>query len=238
MERVGVILIHGAGLGAWAWKRVLPLLGVPGVAVDLPLRGDKSKALMTLGLDAYVETVVKAAEGLQAERLVLVGHSVGGEIALCAAERLKARLAGVVLVSAIVPPRGRSMLSLQPWARRLFMRLIFRFGPPLPPEKVIRASGCADLDEATCRELVSRYSPESPRLFLDKAVWSLPDGLPCWYVKTLQDRTLPVPLQELMIARARPTRVAELGTGHLPMLAKPEAFATILKEFIHALPNL
>lgn len=230
-----LILIHGAGLGAWVWERVLPELAFPASAVDLPRRGDMTPVLSTLSLEDYVQSVVERIGGPSGERLVLVGHSVGGEIALRVAGRLPGRVAGIAFVSAIVPPPGKSMLSLQPWFRRQFMRLIFRFGPVMPPEKVIRASGCADLDEAACRKLVSKYVPESPHLFLDPVAWS-PDGLPpCLYVKTMLDRTVLPPIQDLMIARAKPARVETLECGHLPMLAKPKELAELLNAFARSL---
>mgnify|MGYP000659136378 CR=1 FL=1 len=229
------ILIHGAGLGAWAWDRVLPELALPALAVDLPRRGDATRALTSLSLEDYIASVAEQADGPQEEKLVLVGHSIGGEIALGVARRLGSRVAGVVLVSAVVPPPGKSMLSLQPWLRRLFMRLVLKFGPPVPPEKVIRAAGCNDLDEASCRTLIERYSPESPRIFLDPLVWA-PDELPpCLYVKTLQDRTVLPPIQDLMIARAKPKRVETLQAGHMPMFAEPHGLAAILNDFASSL---
>jgi pimeloyl-ACP methyl ester carboxylesterase len=231
-----LILIHGAGLGAWAWERVLPGLEFPSLAVDLPRRGDTTQVLATMSLEDYAQSVVEQIGGPRDEKIVLVGHSVGGEIALRVASRMPGRVAGIVFVSAVLPPPGKSMLSLQPWFQRQFMKPIFRFGPPLPPEKVIRASGCADLDEATCRLLVSRYAPESPRLFLDPVAWAPADLPPCLYVKTLLDRTVLPPIQDLMIARAKPSRVETIESGHLPMLAKPGELAKILNAFAHSLP--
>ena len=230
-----LILIHGAGLGKWAWDRVLPDLEFPALAVELPRRGDTTQVLSSMGLEDYAQSVVEQIGGPQDERIMLVGHSVGGEIALRVASRLGTRVAGIALVSAVVPPPGKSMLSLQPWLQRLFMRAVFAFGSPVPPEKVIRASGCNDLDEATCRMLVEKYSPESPRLFLDPVAWTPAELPPCLYVKTLLDRTVLPPIQDLMIARAKPRRVETLGSGHLPMLAKPRELAALLNGFAHSL---
>lgn len=230
-----IILIHGAGLGAWAWERVLPALEFPALAVDLPRRGDTTQVLATMGLEDYAQSVVEQIDGPADEKLVLVGHSVGGEIALRVASRMPGRVAGLVFVSAVIPPPGKSMLSLQPWFQRQFMKLIFRFGPALPPEKIIRASGCADLDEATCRLLISKYSPESPRLFLDPVAWTPADLPPCLYVKTSLDRTVLPAIQDLMIARAKPVRVETLASGHLPMLSKPKELSAILNAFAASL---
>lgn len=237
MERQGLVLIHGAGLGAWAWDRVVPCLEFPALAVDLPLRGDMNGGFSRLGLEDYAQSVIDAIAAFPADKIVLIGHSVGGEIALRVASRLQGRVVGLVLVSAIAPPPGKSMLSLQPWLKRLFMKAVFKFGPPKPQDKVIRAAVCNDLDEATCRLVLEKYSHESPRLFLDPVAWTPAELPPCLYVKTLQDLSVLPPVQDLMIARAKPQRVETLESGHMPMLSKPKELAAILNGFVRSLPS-
>lgn len=232
-----IIFIHGAGLGAWIWDHVLPIVEYSSLAVDLPMRGDTSGALFMLSLEDYVQSVIDTLTEFPTEKFVLVGHSIGGEIALRLSERLPGRVAGIVLLSAIVPPPGGSMLSLQPWIQRQFMRLLFRFRKTVPPDNVILASLCNDLDDATSGEVLKKYSPESPRLFLDPAAWSPEKLPPCLYVMTTNDRTLLPPIQELMIARTKTERVETLACGHLSMLAKPKELALLLNAFIHSLPD-
>ncbi|WKZ29255.1 MAG: alpha/beta hydrolase [Patescibacteria group bacterium] len=233
MERIGFILIHGAGLGAWAWERVMPLLKAPSIAVDLPMRGDPNKTLHALKLEDYVQSVIDDAAKFSVEKFVLVGHSIGGEIALRVATRMPERVAGIVFVSAVIPQPGKAMVSIRPWLERWLMRINARFGALKPPPKVIHARAAHDLDPETLALVLKKYSPESPRIFLDKAEWSLPEPLPRWYVKTLDDRSVPPPLQDLMLARVLPSRAPTIVSGHFPMLAKPRELATILNDFIH-----
>ncbi|MFA5853775.1 MAG: alpha/beta fold hydrolase [Patescibacteria group bacterium] len=232
MKSVGFLLIHGAGLGAWAWDRVTPLLKYPALAVDLPMRGDPNKAMSALKLEDYVQAVVDAAAAFPVEKIVLVGHSIGGEIALRVATRMPERVAGIVFVSAVIPQPGKAMVSIRPWLERFFMHLTARFGALKPPPKVVRTRAANDLDEETISLVLKKYSPESPRIFLDKAEWSLPESLPRWYVKTLNDRSVPPLLQDTLLARVLPSRAPTIVSGHYPMLAKPAELATILNDFI------
>jgi pimeloyl-ACP methyl ester carboxylesterase len=232
------ILIHGAGLGAWVWESVLPHIDSQSLAVDLPMRGDTSAVLLTLSLEDYVQSVIKQLRQFPTEKFLLVGHSVGGEIALRLNELLPGRVAGIVLLSAIVPPPGKSMLSLQPWIQRQVMRLMFRLGKVVPPEKIIRAANCNDLDETACLRLVNKYSPESPRLFLDPVAWTHEGLPPCLYVKTLKDRSLLPLMQDVMISRVNPMNVETLDCGHLSMLAKPKELGKLLSTFIHSLQTV
>jgi pimeloyl-ACP methyl ester carboxylesterase len=71
------------------------------VALDLPGHGasGRSRADWSIpGLGADVAALVKA---LALPRVVLIGHSMGGPVALAAAARLRGRVAGVVCVDAL-----------------------------------------------------------------------------------------------------------------------------------------
>jgi len=67
-------LVHGGFHGAWCWDRLVPHLAERGhdaVAMDLP--SDDPDAT----LSDYVDAVVDALSGVD-DRLILVGHSMGG----------------------------------------------------------------------------------------------------------------------------------------------------------------
>lgn len=66
-----LLLLHGAGLGAWIWKDVLPHLDVEAHAVDLP--GRTNPAGITL--EQCVDLVAKKLSS----ETVVVGHSIGAE---------------------------------------------------------------------------------------------------------------------------------------------------------------
>ncbi len=231
MERIGFLLIHGAGLGAWAWNRVLPHLTLPSLAVDFPLRGDPGKTLSSLTLEEYVQHVIRASETLPVDRFVLVGHSIGGEIALRIASLFPERVAGIVFVSAVIPKPGEAMISILSRFERFFMRIIARSGALRPPKKIVRTRAANGLDEEAVALVLKEYSPESPRIFLDRVEWSLPESMPRWYVKTLDDLSVVPSLQDAMLVRVSPSRVPTIASGHYPMLAKPAELAGHLNDF-------
>jgi pimeloyl-ACP methyl ester carboxylesterase len=87
-EKQDLLLVHGAWLGGWVWKRILPLAaGSFGKieAVTLPeclgLDGN-------LALEAHIQAIVDAAAGLQGSAVTLVGHSYAGLLIAPAAVRL------------------------------------------------------------------------------------------------------------------------------------------------------
>lgn len=100
------LFLHGWGCSAYAWQRVLrPVAdaGVRAVAVDLPGHGWSDKPLdrRRYTLDAFADATVAALDALALPRALVVGHSMGGAIAVHAASRAPDRVAGLVLVSPV-----------------------------------------------------------------------------------------------------------------------------------------
>jgi pimeloyl-ACP methyl ester carboxylesterase len=68
-------------------------------ALDLPGHGDSGSGDRTRwGISSYALDVASSVRDLQAEKVILIGHSMGGAVALEAARQLGATVAGVVLV--------------------------------------------------------------------------------------------------------------------------------------------
>jgi pimeloyl-ACP methyl ester carboxylesterase len=100
----GIVLVHGGAAHARWWDHIAPLLasGHRVAALDLSGHGDSGRR-ESYSLDAWAEEVlaVAAAAGI-AGPPVVIGHSMGGFVALRAASRYGARLAGAVAIDSPV----------------------------------------------------------------------------------------------------------------------------------------
>lgn len=94
-----LVLVHGAGGDLMQWPTgIRRLAGRVVYALDLPGHGKTGgEALPEVG--AYAEALKEWAEGLALPPFALVGHSMGGAIALEFSLRYMDRLAGLVLIS-------------------------------------------------------------------------------------------------------------------------------------------
>lgn len=102
-----LLFLHYWGGSAQTWQQVMAPL-VPKVrCVAMDLRGwGQSRALDgRYDLEAMADDVQAVIEALGLERVVLVGHSMGGKVAQIVAGRLPASLAALLLV-APAPPKG------------------------------------------------------------------------------------------------------------------------------------
>ncbi|WP_194288451.1 alpha/beta fold hydrolase [Ornithinicoccus halotolerans] len=124
MGRPRVVLLHGTRMtrAQWAgYDRLLPAAEV--VAPDLPGHGARTGEEFTrTSALATVDAAVAAAP--RGQPVVLVGHSLGGYLAMLWAARHPQRLAALVLVGASAVPTGPGA-ALYRW----FAALVPRVGP-------------------------------------------------------------------------------------------------------------
>jgi pimeloyl-ACP methyl ester carboxylesterase len=96
-----LVLLHGIGDCAFVWNELVRTLSFPGtiVALDLPGHGDSDP--LPAGRATVPELAKFVAEVLgrfDARTYVLVGHSLGAQVAIHLVEKLRRRTAALVLV--------------------------------------------------------------------------------------------------------------------------------------------
>ena len=95
-----LLLIHGFGDGSFVWDPILlNLKHYASAALDLRGHGDSQwDPLQRYSVDDHVEDAAHVLDTLRLEDMVLVGHSLGAEVALRLAHRFPIRVRGLVLV--------------------------------------------------------------------------------------------------------------------------------------------
>jgi len=226
------VLIHGGFHGAWCWDRLLPHLNKPALAVDLPGRGKHPAPMEEVTVEACVRSVIADMDAAGLERVVLVGHSLGGATAPVVAAQIPDRVAHLVLVSCILAPDGGAVIDAFPEETRELMRR--RLGESAEAESEMdeathRELLGNDMDEEEIRWVLEHVGPDSKLLFSDRASRAgLPDDLPRTYLRLRRDRSVPWELQEEMIALLPGLRIEELDSGHNVMVSHPRDLACLL----------
>ena len=110
-----MLLIHGLGDEADAWRYTLPALAADRrvIAPDLPGFGRSDKPKRAYTLTFYQETMFELLDALEIDRVILVGHSLGGIIAHSMALARPQRVERLILLDgSLVSAGGRPSLGM------------------------------------------------------------------------------------------------------------------------------
>ena len=109
-DALPVVLVHGYGVSSAYWMPLARRLGVTRrvYAPDLPGHGRSARTARALAVDDLALSLLAAIDSLNVGRAVLVGQSLGAQVALEAAVRAPARVAALVLVGPSGDPRART----------------------------------------------------------------------------------------------------------------------------------
>lgn len=253
-----LVLVHGVGQSSATWDAVLDRLGDSGhqvLAIDLPGHGRSSKGRGDYSLGALASTVRDLLDHLEQDRCVVVGHSLGGGVALQFAYQFPHRCDGLVLVAsgglgpdAFAPLRAASLpgaeLVIPVISHPRVVGAMARLGRLLSVVGV-RPEMLSPESVATLAELAD---PESRTAFLAtirgvvdvsgqrvSAVSKLPAAahLPVLMVWGDRDRVIPlahgVAAQELL---PDSRLVVFPGAGHEPHRFDPPRFVQLLRDFV------
>lgn len=236
--KIGVIFIHGAGLGSWIWQDVAKQLkNVQSLAVDFPKRGEPSETRKDMPMEEYIEAVMSQVETLQADKYIVVGHSLGGVIALEVASRLGEQVVGFVGIAASIPKPGKSFLATLPFPNKYIMSLILRLAGTKPPESAIRQSLCSGLDEKQTDKIVKTFAPESLSIYTSPVEYQL-SNIPTLYIRTTADKEFTEAMQTTMAQNLPKVKITSIASGHMPMLSHAKEIASLLNAYQDAISAL
>lgn len=251
-----LVLIHGIAGTSATWEDVMPRLGARHtvLAPDLLGHGDSGKPQGDYSLGAYANTIRDLVEALGRQRATIVGHSLGGGVALQFAYQFPERCERLVLVASGGLGREVHLLlraaalpgaeTVLPWlsvaGRHSVGRVVHVLG-----KMGLRAS--SDLEE-TWRSFVSLAEPDARRAFLhtvrgiidlggqrvnasDRLY--LAEGLPTLILWGEDDPLIPVRHAYEAHERMRGSRLEIFpDAGHFPHRDDPERFADVLLDFL------
>ncbi|MDM0117467.1 alpha/beta hydrolase [Variovorax sp. J22R133] len=239
-----ILFVHGFLDGATVWDPVVAALGErssDAVRVDLAGMGDRAGEPGPFTLERFAADVGRVVDSIRTP-VVLVGQSMGAQVAELVAASHASRVAGLVLLTP-VPLAGTGLAddAMQP----------FRELGGLPQaQRILRRQLSVDLDDAQTEALGAlgdRPAPASVAAFADAWNTGHPDGWnPSRYggpVLIVRGQGDPFVTNEVVASAvaprfSRPELAVIDKAGHWPHVERPEAFAKILGDFITHLASV
>ncbi len=104
------VLVPGAWLGSWVWKKITPLMRNKGHDVyTLALTGMGERVHLAnkdYGIEVAVQDVINLIEFGDLKDVILVGHSFAGKVVSLVADRIPERVKMVIFLDAMVPKKA------------------------------------------------------------------------------------------------------------------------------------
>jgi pimeloyl-ACP methyl ester carboxylesterase len=217
------VLVPGAWLGGWVWKKVVPLLeerGHEAQTVTLTGMGERVHlASKEVGIETAVQDVLNVIKYNDLDDFVLVGHSFAGKVAAAVADRAPKRVRMVLYLDAFRPQKVRTPQgSFDP----------SEFGPPPPgswtiplTEEILDSIG-KDVQGPVRKWMLSEATPWPMRHSSEPVTLSENfDSVKSAYIFCTGGGD---PVDEILKGKwgklDGPHKVIE--SGHWPMITKPE----------------
>ena len=111
-----IVLVHGAWHGGWCYRDTAKALRDMGHTVFTPTHtGVGSKyhlSAETITLETHVRDVLGVIEAEELTDIILCGHSYGGMVITCVADRIPERIRSLVYLDAFLPEDGETLVDL------------------------------------------------------------------------------------------------------------------------------
>jgi sigma-B regulation protein RsbQ len=235
-----VVLIHGWAGNANYWTAQIEALKpkYTVVAVNLAGHGASERNRTDWSMGNYGEDVATVVRQLKNRQIVLVGHSMGADVALEASRRIGDRVIGIIAVDSL------KSIGLPPMRPQEVNRQLAPFRDHFieaTRDYVINAMFAKGASPAFVQKVAYDMSREPPQI----GIASMQSLLAMDFATLLPDIHVPVmainsdlgPTDEVRIRKSLPGFKAEVldHTGHFLMMEVPDRFNPVLLRDIDAL---
>jgi len=243
-DGITVVFIHGFPFGKEMWRPQLEALPLDmnGIAYDIRGFGESEAGHGFFSIDLFADDLFNLIEEFRLEKVVLCGISMGGYIALRAAERFPDRFSGLILCDTNAAAdtnesklkRFSAIQKLQSGGREEFTETFLkqvlsvktREEKPdivLSIKKMINALPVNTLCAA---QLAMASRTDTSGILSDIAV-------PVLIILGKDDPLITAAQAEYFLSEIRKSTFSEISeSAHLPNLENPVAFNKVMKEFL------
>lgn len=249
-EGTRALFLHGLYLDHGTWDSVVSELdGFHCIAPDLPGFGESEKPPVNrfaYDLEAFVEALVDLYAGLRLGRAAVVGHGLGGALAIILAARHPELVSKLVLVDALchAPPAGiqtrvaalpliGGLVLKQLWGRAAFRayfrRSLLSSASSVPDERIDRYYELYNSPAARGSALATLRAMADTRAVVAQTPRIQTPTLVVW---GRHDRVHPPALGQRLAREIPGCRLELLDAGHVPQEERPRELAGALRRFL------
>ncbi|MEG0789621.1 MAG: alpha/beta hydrolase [Alistipes sp.] len=239
-----VVLLHGYLESLLVWEDFIPLVykEVRVVTLDLPGHGVSVVSGTTHTMEFLADVVAAALKALGISRCTLVGHSMGGYVALSFCERHPEMLDGLVLFSSTPYADSEEKRT-----NRLREIALVKAGKKELLAQVAPAAGFAEQNRTRMADAIEDLA-EQVFITEEGGIIALLNGMmerkdqqemlrqstvPQLFIFGMKDNYIPLETVEALTATQPQAHIVRLATaGHMGFLEEPQEAAQALLDFV------
>jgi len=246
-----LVLLHGMYMEHSTWDGVVRVLSKSyrTVAPDLPGFGDSEKppnSRYPYGVPAFAEAVADLYAGLELGRCAVVGHALGGAVALTLASQHPELVSRLVLIDALCYPvpqvLRRRMVTSPVLGTLLFKQLMGKTAFRMLVRRSMLSSRSSSKDgfdhyyrvfntpAARGSALATMRSMLDTRALVAQTSKVSAPTLVVW---GRRDRLYPAGFGQRLSREIRGAGFALLDAGHAPQEEQPDALAAVIENFLN-----
>ncbi|OXM13149.1 alpha/beta fold hydrolase [Paenibacillus herberti] len=236
-----LVLLHGFCGSSAYWEKLLPLLEPRYRIITADLRGHGNSSGAgdrVLQMEQLADDIAELLSAIEADNIVLLGHSMGGYAALALAEKYPDLLSGLGLIhSTPMPDSPEAQEGREKAAAALANNGIVSFVDGLVPKLFAPSNLESDLisrakeigygtaaADAAAAALGMKQRPDRSSVLESLQI-------PLLLVAGSEDAVIPP--AKVFAAQGSRTRTEVLeGAGHMSMMEQPEKLASLLEEWL------
>jgi len=235
------LLIHGSGMSARSWVNQLHgrLAALRMIAIDLPGHGE-SDLIPPATVEEHAAIVGDVLVALDCGPAVVIGHSLGGSIAIALAARRPALVRGLVLIAScvrlpLIDSVGERLVAYLPGPLRRLLFFSMARRVLFAPDVAAGAIATAMRDLRACRPETLAADVRAARA-MDLTEEAAALDVPTLVLAGERDRLTTPALAERLSALIRRSRLAIVdGVGHMLPLEAPERINREIVAFVESL---
>jgi pimeloyl-ACP methyl ester carboxylesterase len=256
------LFLHGLGHHGRVWDDVIPFLPAGHRALALDHRGHGGSGWSTegrYGIDVLVDDVQHVLDALALDRVVLIGHSLGGSVAIRVAAARGASIRGLVVVEAgpeLKRPGLRRVVANEDDGSRTYGTIEEYIGVlmakyPFARRDPLTSLARHELVPAADGTLVRRCDPafgsrtktrvdadDGARVVTDEALWGAlaRTSAPTLIVRGVASSVLSADAVRRMVEASPDARATTIKqAGHAVPLENPAALGAAIADFLSSL---
>ncbi|HCG91413.1 MAG TPA: hypothetical protein DEZ08_06210 [Dehalococcoidia bacterium] len=242
------IILHTAGQSSWHWSKVWALMTAPRqhppklykknldvTLLDLPGHGSNShndtNQIMRNECIYELEQLVK---NKKMDNYIIVAHGFSASLVLEALNSIENLPSKIVLISGIVAPSGKNLISLLPLKSKLLYQIVMIKSKLLRKSVKLSANSiksyvCNGMDTMSTIQALGFYEGVPSQMLEEKTGdIEVPETVEIIYVKLTNDNLFPASLQEQVAHSLGASSIIEFNGCHQASLEKPNEMAELL----------